>query len=1527
MIDGGLMGVFDFEHQNEKELEDAISAKLTNEYKQLLSQVSYGQSKNESVRQCGKSICESLIEYCTYQNSFKGNVDPFDDPFVGAVLMTCDGRILGSHRKESRNEPHAEAATIINAIKKIDLPEKKQLIETIYKCYADRTWLQSNTAIDEFIKHFEDAGNLIRKYIESSSPNSKLIFISTLEPCRDFETQPSCAHIISAFKPDILFYGCDDTNSKGQGKDLMIERGINVVDNVAMDRNIEANKLFYSSIYYLRRLHSETLRNPWNFNIFYVVANLDRLIPGTEIVNDRLSIVFDDPVELPIHPAPIEPRAPNPQIGFLTQRIVDSQRVLFINQLDYRFIPQYFQQHLDKTNCIPGIIVCSQSKKNDSELGNLELELEKLKGVGVRIYTDVLRTIDEQYLALQSIRRWRSIGADNLYISVKCNEGYHPLTGNAEAVGEKLLDINLPRRVTIFGDDSSRNALIRLIRILERGKAFEKEHELSLASFRIILIAENEPNIEPDITEIKDFLRKEGLQMRFSVTPFLQEPYEKINAEGLRYDLMSGRLDPIALDTEHLDSMLDSLGWRDRHAVGLFLDAAARRDPILYRDLIAKKLPDHYNPNVWCRICSLLNAIAKFGIPHDSDRDFIFGKMNSLSKELNLALDDNPMPIILDVVWRFIAASLSISQTKDDIEFLIGDAKLTKYIGCNSFLLKELFFYASLSRETPDHAISHAFDILEKQLSEIDSESLKKILLRVTRHIVQWDPTIAKVAQDRIQKIFIEHDDIKSICEKEKSRCKFILGNGLSGVFSFGDDKYHTFASYLFIRTASIVDYGLLAATQIEISKVISSRLQHGEEPISWRGDKTTLARLALSEVSSIEVFKYLEAMATDEDDTIRWAALVLAMDIDIRRKLLPNNFTKGDCLKMRKTVASIIESVLQGNPHYWLEREFLSLFYKEHFEPNPLPEIARIQIIDVPSAKYLVNNVSKEIHPEVSDQLERLKKKMKKITLVLPPIERSTNRELPAIINSTPPLGLGSIASFLLSKGHDVELIDCHRFPELTNQLNDLAKERDLVGFSVVTSTFRTTEQLISEMKNVLGRKTPKIAIGGHAVSLHPREFIGHPTFQWDYLISGDGEFSILDILGRLNEETSSPIPGVIQRSLEFDKDSTLLPAVLNSADWDSLPWVDRRIFSDPKGNSYEPGHTRNRSFIEAHIVMSRGCAWKCQFCTEAIIRGNKGESRRSTKDILDEVEYLIKDKGVSRIQFVDDNLLPQIAAKGVHEDEALLWAESLINGITDLRKENPQLEWRGIFRFEDFLAYNNCEPQWIPRLKESGCLLLAFGVEHGLEERRKKLKGGSITNDQIKDIVKNLTEYDIATKGYFIIGGENEDRDSVNHSINFAISTGFTLAYFALYKNFRELVRRSKTKHGTIQEREDREKTFISFQNFLVDFDTRIRGCEKPQDCIEQFGLEYDQERINEAHEAIKTLSEIGFSFNELFKYNDFHAHLNEINNQVSVWKKENGNGIEIKFQQAVCRAYFEFYARMEFVNKYKWLIERGY
>ncbi|AOE88566.1 hypothetical protein CJO93_14190 [Ralstonia solanacearum] len=57
----------------------------------------------------------------------------------------------------------------------------------------------------------------------------------------------------------------------------------------------------------------------------------------------------------------------------------------------------------------------------------------------------------------------------------------------------------------------------------------------------------------------------------------------------------------------------------------------------------------------------------------------------------------------------------------------------------------------------------------------------------------------------------------------------------------------------------------------------------------------------------------------------------------------------------------------------------------------------------------------------------------------------------------------------------------------------------------------------------------------------------------------------------------------------------------------------------------------------------------------------------------------------------------------------------------------------------------------------------MLAFGVEHGSEEQRRKSKAAKavVTNENIAELFRRLRSADILTKAYFMLGGQWEKKE----------------------------------------------------------------------------------------------------------------------------------------------------------------------
>jgi glycosyltransferase involved in cell wall biosynthesis/radical SAM superfamily enzyme YgiQ (UPF0313 family) len=885
----------------------------------------------------------------------------------------------------------------------------------------------------------------------------------------------------------------------------------------------------------------------------------------------------------------------------------------------------------------------------------------------------------------------------------------------------------------------------------------------------------------------------------------------------------------------------------------------------------------------------------------------------------------------LDVCWRYMAACASIATNFSEFAELFTPRMLESLYG-EPFLRKEMLFYASrFSSEFPHSAQAVAEEFFQSLSKTLDDDvHLQTRLARLTAIFPNWSHVLParpmhiayEEEYDRCNKVEAESHDVGVLVHEDPRLVPTILA-----LMSLRSDPARQLAEQA---------VGFLSDYQGKPFRIL------------WRGDKRLYAGLISTGVGTSKLLDVLSSMAGDEDETIRWAALDLAFSRTLRSRLHASRRTvaKPGTSELNLLLGQIIDSVVYSDSgHPWLHREFLRNYLREHATLSDSP-YAKFTINDFPLARHLLGPVLGTVsptlygsqHPEVSDARSAAQKLVKRVLFVLPPIAMPEPSETHRTsYTSTPPLGMGLLATYAASLGHDVQLVDCHRFPELCSSVTQFAGAFDLIGFNTVLSTLRSTVSLLKTIRRVSFR--PLLVVGGPAAKLDVWRYSlteSEDRESWDFAISSAELENLSTLLSEL-DKTAEPWPSsptlianthspiLASRDIRHPINAASSSNSASEPEWKDV-LVDRRLFSGPYGQ-YEPARTRSmtRDIHEAHVVMSQGCDWDCAFCTERK-SASGGEKRRAVDRVLDELQQLCTHQDVC-VQFVDDNLLPQIAAidptKRVNRAVAVAWAEEFLNGMVSLRKSTgASFGWRGIFRLEDFFEYERqfTSTSFIEFLADSGCRMLAFGVEVGAESRRKRLKGGNGTdNERITDLFGRLREAGIHTKAYFMLGGRWESRATAEETIAFALTSGVTLAYFALYKEFVQathVLSQQSTNGG------ERANAYLDYRQLVLRWDEALGaegGCEtlgSPDVMLSGAITQIEQE-------SYKQLAKLGFRFDDLVKYNDYHSDIGKSAELLSkvAWSQPE------EYFTVVEQAYRRFYLRQEFVDDYAKLIESGY
>lgn len=331
------------------------------------------------------------------------------------------------------------------------------------------------------------------------------------------------------------------------------------------------------------------------------------------------------------------------------------------------------------------------------------------------------------------------------------------------------------------------------------------------------------------------------------------------------------------------------------------------------------------------------------------------------------------------------------------------------------------------------------------------------------------------------------------------------------------------------------------------------------------------------------------------------------------------------------------------------------------------------------------------------------------------------------------PPLGLASIGAIAYEEGHEVVIMDAAEWdwPQLEHKISEV--EPELVGL-----TCWTIERGQCFKAAHLARKIAphaKIVIGGpHATAFPDHIFIKTPA---DYVVRGEGEETFRELLHVLvSDKDIRQVHGLAYRNGET---FTLTEPRQLIHNLDKLPNILHAQFDY---DNYRGLH--DTKLKSAAVITSRGCPFKCSFCSSAVYWGNKYRTR-SVANVIREVESLYHDHGIRAILFFDDNLT-------IDRSRCL----ALSSAMTELKLD---LVWAA----EGSVKVDR---ELLVAMRRAGCYRLDFGIESGSPAVLKRINK-PFTVDDSKRAFNLCRESGIRPNAYLIIGSPGETRESVSQTV----------------------------------------------------------------------------------------------------------------------------------------------------------------
>ncbi len=339
--------------------------------------------------------------------------------------------------------------------------------------------------------------------------------------------------------------------------------------------------------------------------------------------------------------------------------------------------------------------------------------------------------------------------------------------------------------------------------------------------------------------------------------------------------------------------------------------------------------------------------------------------------------------------------------------------------------------------------------------------------------------------------------------------------------------------------------------------------------------------------------------------------------------------------------------------------------------------------------------------------------------------------------LTNYPHTGVAYLSAFLRSYGVEIQIFDDGIEPDRLKLFHVIDEyDPDLIGLTAYAYNYDYACDLSKIIKS---KYSIPLVIGGVHVSSAKKEAIKGNDIE--FAIKHEGEYSLLELLTELSNKGNDykRIKGLIWKdhSGEIVENSDR-PYV---KDIDSLPFPDYENFDLKKYNYY------NKRTLP--IISSRGCPYKCNYCSVKLSMGTEFRAR-SAKKVVEEIESYYH-KGWANFEINDDCFTLNIKRA---------------EGICDLILEK---KLKITFQFLNGIRADMVTPQLLVKMKHAGCTYISYGCETGSERVLKIIKKG-IDLQKVRNAVKWTNEAKITNSVNFMIGHTEETYEDALETVRFA-------------------------------------------------------------------------------------------------------------------------------------------------------------